>query len=251
MTSTPVIRTIKVLELFAQSDKPETLATISRKCGIPMATASRIVGTLESEGYLHRSRDKMYYRNFSLQKKMNLSEGYLSCLEQVLEDVSELSEQSSEAIFIENSQLHWLSKKESKNVAFRLKAYPGFKRPLYELDSPSRLSLAAMGWDKVREQFDVNAFFETGMEREKVSKASLKARLQNTCLTDVVYDVEGNIRGIRRFSKAIFDRHGQFVHLLCIAEAAISKHDIQSHIESNKKIINEAAAKLTAFLHRE
>ncbi|ETX12679.1 hypothetical protein MUS1_01585 [Marinomonas ushuaiensis DSM 15871] len=251
MTSEPVRKTIKVIELFAVSDKAETLASISRKCEIPVATVSRIVNTLEKEGYLRRLKDKSFVRNFYLQKKMSLSEGYLSLLEQVLEDISDQSEQSCEAIFIENCQLYWLSKKESKNVAFRLKAHTGFRRPLYELDSPSRLSLAAMGWDVVRKQFDVNAFFEAGALRNSVSKSYLKEQLQNTCLTDVLYDIEGNVRGIRRFSKAIYDKQGNFIHLLCIAEAAISVHDIDAHIEKNKKIINQAVQKLTAFLHSE
>lgn len=251
MTSEPARKTIKVIELFAVSDKAETLASISRKCEIPIATASRIANTLEKEGYLRRYKDKSFVRNFYLQKKMSLPEDYLSLLEQVLEDISEQCEQSSEAIFIENNQLYWLSKKESKNVAFSLKAHTGFRRPLYELDSPSRLSLSAMGWEKVRKQFDVNAFFEAGRLRNNVSKMKLKEQLQNTCLTDVLYDIEGNVRGIRRFSKAIFDQQGQFVHLLCIAEAAISVHNIDRHIDKNKKILNQAVQKLTAFLHSE
>jgi DNA-binding IclR family transcriptional regulator len=251
MASEPVRKTIKVLELFSVTDKTETLVSISRKCDIPVATASRIVNTLEKEGYLRRLKDKSFVRNFYLQKKMSLSEGYLSLLEHVLESISDQSEQSCEAIFIENSQLYWLSKKESKNVAFRLKAHAGFRRPLYELDSPSRLSLAAMGWEKVRKEFDVTAFFEAGTQRNSVSKEDLKKQLQSTSLTDVLYDIEGNVRGIRRFSKAIYDKQGQFIHLLCIAEAAISVRDINAHIDKNKKIINQAVQKLTAFLHNE
>ena len=251
MTSEPVRKIIKIIELFAMSDKSETLASISRKSGIPMATASRIVNTLEKEGYLYRAKDKSFIRNFSLHKKMNLSEGYLSILEQVLEDVAEKSEQSCEAIFIENNQLYWLSKKESLNVAFRLKAHAGFRRPLYELDSPSRLSLSAMGWDHVCKQFDVDSFFSSGLSRTNISKSALKEQLQSTPITDVIYDLEGNARGIRRFSKAIFDKNGNFVHLLCIAEAAISKQDIKSHIDKNKKILNQAVQQLTAFLHSE
>ena len=251
MTSEPVRKTIKVIELFAMNDKAETLASISRKCDIPRATASRIVTTLEQEGYLRRCKNKSYVRNFYLQKKMNSGEEYLSILEQILEDIAEKSEQSGEAIFIENSQLYWLSKKESKNVAFRLKAHAGFRRPLYELDAPSRLGLAAMGWETVRKQFDTSAFFEAGKSRNSVSKSTLKEQLQTTSLTDVQYDIEGNIRGIRRFSKAIFDKNGQFVNLLCIAEAAISVHDVHEHIEKNKNLLNQAVKKLSAFLHSE
>ena len=251
MTSEPVKRTLKVLELFAQSHKTETLASISRKCDISIATVSRIVGTLEEEGYLYRAKDKSYSRNFSLQKKMSLPPDYLTLLDQVLEELSETSEQSSEALFVENNQLYWFSKKESEKVAFRLKARPGFKRHLYELDSPSRLALATYDWQRIKDQFDLDAFFETGLKRERVSRSALKVLLQTTSTRDVAYDIEGNVRGIRRFAKAIFDKNGQFTHMLCLAEAAISKPDMKAHVDHYVALINTAAARLTDYLNRE
>lgn len=251
MKSEPVRKTIKILELFSESSKPETLASISRKCDISIATVSRILKTLEEEGYLHRAKDKSFHCNFSLHKKMSLSSGYTTLLDQVLEELSEQTEQSSEAIFIERNQLYWYAKKESKNVAFRLKAHPGFKRHLYELDAPSRLALATCDWSFIKEQFDIDGFYETGLRREHVNRSSLRQRLQNTSLNDVVYDLEGNIRGIRRFTKAIFNKQGEFLHLLCIAEAAISKHDMNAHIEHYTDLINAASERLKSYLNRE
>lgn len=136
-------------------------------------------------------------------------------------------------------------------MAFRLKAHPGFKRHLYELDAPSRIILSACDWSFIKTNFDPDAFFETGLTREKLSRSALKQRLRETDKHTIAFDVEGNLRGIRRFSKAIYDKNGRFVHLLCIAEAAISKSNMDAHVEHYMGLINAASSKLVNYLIRE
>ncbi len=243
--SEPVKRTLKVLQFFAtHGQNPVSLAEIAKHCNIAMATLSRIVNTLEQTGHIQRQSRTTYTSNFEFRKSLPMSRDYLKKLEQVLKSIAESTQQTAESILIDSDQLLWHSKHEYKDLAIRLRAQPGYRRAMYELDAPSRLYLKTLGWDKVSESFDKTAFFRTGIEREFISEDEAKQIIENTDNSDVAYDIEGNVRGIRRFAKIIFDENENPLFLICIAEAALRVSDIERHVQRYKKILHDAADSL-------
>ncbi|ANG64638.1 hypothetical protein A8C75_20600 [Marinobacterium aestuarii] len=234
-----------MLEFFATSgQQPVSLTEIARHCNIAMATLFRIVSTLEQTGYIQRQSHTTYISNFEFKKSLPMSSDYLKKLEQVLNDIADSSQQTAESILIDSDHLLWHSKNEYKDLAIRLRAQPGFRRAMYELDSPSRLYLKALGWEKVSETFDKTAFFRTGTEREFITESEAKDIIESTDISDVAYDIEGNVRGIRRFAKLILDANGSPLFLICIAEAALQVPDKEKHISRYKKILHDAANSL-------
>lgn len=59
---TSVIKTLKVLELFTSTQSELTLTQMSRELSIPKSTLLNIIRTLESEGYLHKTKSAKSYR---------------------------------------------------------------------------------------------------------------------------------------------------------------------------------------------
>jgi DNA-binding IclR family transcriptional regulator len=243
--SEPVKRTLRVLEFFSTHDQhPVSLAEVAKHCDIAMATLFRIINTLEDAGYIQRQSRTTYSTNFEFRKSLPISRDALKRLEEVLKEIADSTQQTAEAILIDSDHLLWHSKHEYKDLAIRLRAQPGFRRGMYELDSLSRLYLKTLGWDKVSESFDKTAFFRTGIEREFITVADAEKIIESTDANDVAYDIEGNVRGIRRFAKVIFDTRGNPLFLICIAEAALRVPDMDKHISRYKKILHDAADSL-------
>ena len=55
------LRTLEILEFFAQAKGPASVMEVSISLGYPQSSASMLLGTLEQQGYLHFDRERRAY----------------------------------------------------------------------------------------------------------------------------------------------------------------------------------------------
>jgi DNA-binding IclR family transcriptional regulator len=66
-SSVPALtRGLKIIELLAAADRPQTLSSIAKHYGIAMSSAHAICATLLKEGYIEKFED----RSFQLTRKL-------------------------------------------------------------------------------------------------------------------------------------------------------------------------------------
>lgn len=237
-SSQPVLRTLKVLQQFTQpSHDGMTLTEIARACAIAPATLGRIVKTLEAEGYIEQVERGRYRANFEIRKVLDMPSRYLSRLARVLDHLVDETRQSSEVILRSHGDLVWHAKREHPDLAITIRARPGFRRGLHELDALSRLFLSALGLDEVRARFNLDGFVATGGEDQPISAAKVCALIEATDPNGVAYDVQGNEHGVRRFCRLVYGVDGVPLHAISIAEAARMNIDIQLHIARNTQLL--------------
>lgn len=237
-SSQPVLRTLKVLQQFAQpGHEAMSLTEISKACAIAPATLARIIRTLETEGYLQQQERGRYQANFQIIKELDMPASYLARVSRALDYLVDETRQSSEIILRNNSDLVWHAKREHPDLALRIRAQPGFRRGLHELDALSRLFLSAMGLDEVRLRYDMRGFVATGGDSRPIPEAKLCALIEGTDPDGIAYDIQGNEHGVRRFCRLIFGADGHPLHALSIAEAARMNMDIQLHIARQTRLL--------------
>ena len=249
--SQPVGRTLKVLEYFAGRETPvATLAEISADLKIAPATLGRIIRTLAQAGYISYTGRKGYVANFRVSRYLPMPSVYLQHLNRVVQELTDHTRQSAEVITHEAGDLYWYSKKEHPSLQVVIRAQPGFRRTIKELDAPSRLVLAAMDKEERCARYDTSSFYMTGALKKPVSAEEFEAVIATTDPRKVEYDLYGNEFGIRRFAKLISDRNGKPLHLLCIAEAALMNHDLQAHTARNVAFLERQGADLQQLVGR-
>ncbi|MFP8967755.1 helix-turn-helix domain-containing protein [Pokkaliibacter sp. CJK22405] len=250
MSSEPVIKTLKVLELLSGEMKPLSMMDIARKSDIPPSTLSRIMATLEAAGYVQRNAGREYLSSFEIRKSLGLSQAYDAQLEWALEEIVDATEQSAEVLLYENKQLVWHAKREHSEMAIKLRAHKGFRRTIHELDAPSRLFLSAYGWNHIVQHLETDAFFTTGLERTFLKALETRQLIDRVDPDQVAFDEVGNVRGVRRFAKLVRDVQGRPLHLLCIAEPAIPKLDMQAHIRHHVEVLDRVSDRLGETLRK-
>ena len=237
-SSRPVLRTLKVLQQFAlPGHEAMSLREIAQACAIAPATLARIVRTLEAEGYLEQNERGRYRANYQIVKELDMPAGYLSRVSRVLDHLVAETRQSSEVIVHNGGDLVWHAKREHPDPALRIRAQPGFRRGLHELDALSRLFLAALGLDEVRARYDMNTFVATGDGSRPLPEAEACALIDETDPNGIAYDIQGNTHGVRRFCRLVFDAQHEPLHALSIAEAARMNIELEPHIDRQTRLL--------------
>ncbi|MEZ0169412.1 helix-turn-helix domain-containing protein [Microvirga sp. TS319] len=246
--SEPVRRTLSVLEFFAGSPgEAFTQAQIADACGISGATLHRIIKTLEDGGYIFRDSSKRYRCNLVFRKLIGLPPEYSEALAKVVSSIVKETKQSCEAIVVRGNEFEWYHKEEHAELSVQIRARTGYRRGMNELDSLSRLYLSGLGWAEVERRFDVDAFYRTGIRHELVTSAEARRIVEAADPQGVEYDIEGNRRIVRRFATSVRGPHGEWLHILSIAEAAYPLTDEAGHVQKNIAILNKGRQDLERY----
>ncbi|MEL7082307.1 MAG: MarR family transcriptional regulator [Pseudomonadota bacterium] len=221
----PTERTLQVLEyVMAAGPGPLKQIDIARACDLSPATLNRIIKSLSDWGYLFRTSEKYIVRNFRLERNVPTSEVYLSKLDRTMRALSEQLDVSVEIVVVAGHELLWHSKTDYPDPDVVIRARPGFRRSLYELDVLSRLYLSRLPWEMIEAQFFTDGFYETvrvpGRINPTLPQEEVKRALDELRGNVFAADLAGNHVGIRRFATVIQDPDGKFLHLLALAEPA-------------------------------
>ena len=221
----PTERTLQVLEyVMAAQPGPLKQIDIARACDLSPATLNRIIKSLSDWGYLFRTSEKYIVRNFRLERNVPMSEVYLSKVDRTMRALSEQLNVSVEIVVVAGHELLWHSKTDYPDPNVMIRARPGFRRSLYELDVLSQLYLSRLPWEAIEAQFFADGFYETLRVPGRIG-ASLRQEEVRHILDAVrsdtfAADLMGNHVGIRRFATVVQDPDGKFLHLLALAEPA-------------------------------
>ncbi|MBX2835786.1 MAG: MarR family transcriptional regulator [Gammaproteobacteria bacterium] len=236
---------------MAAGDQPVKQIQIARDLGLSPATVSRIIRTLADAGYVLLTSEKYCIRNFRLSRNVPMSELYLSVLNQLMQDLSAEHGVSVEAVVVTGFELFWHSCTEFPDASIAIKAKPGFRRTLAELDPLARLYLSRLSWNDISSALLPSGFFRSDITRDILGAAEAKQIITQAKNRVVEFDFDGNHLGVRRFATIIEDDNGRFMHLLSIAEAATPVADRDKHIKQLTQILSDARAKLKAQITNE
>lgn len=248
----PSLRLLKVMEyLMSAGDEPVKQIQIARDLSLSPATVSRIVRSLASEGYVLLTSEKYCVRNFRLSRNVPMSEGYLSTLNQLMQDVSTDHKVSVEAVVVTGFELFWHSCTQFPDASIAIKAKPGFRRTMAELDPLARLYLCRLSWDEINSALLPGGFFKNDINRDIIDEQAARRIIESAQDKIIDFDFDGNHLGVRRFATLIDDDEGKFMHLLSIAEAAVPVRDREAHIAKFTQILSETRATLKAQINHE
>lgn len=231
--------------------EPVKQIDIARDLQLSTATVSRIVRSLAAEGYVLLTSEKYCVRNFRLSRNVPMSERYLSLLNRLMTDISIQHAVSVEAVVVSGFELFWHSCTEFPDASIAIKAKPGFRRTLAELDPLSRLYLSRMAWEDINSALLPGGFFRNDINRDIVDAAEARNIIESAVDKIVDFDFEGNHLGVRRFVSLIDNNDGKFMHLLSIAEAATPVRNQALHIRKMTQILTNTRATLKAFIETE
>lgn len=249
--ATPNDRMLMVLEYLDGAQTPVKQADIARDCGISPATLSRIIGVLSEWGYVLRSNNNQVIGNFRFQRNVRMSEGYQHFLNQLINEIGSDHEVVAEVIVNAGTDLFWQSSTAATNRKFSIRARPGFRRGLMELDVISRLYLARLSQHRLQELAEQIAFSTTGVDMRLLAEADAMAIIEASRPKLVDWDFDGNRNGIRRFATYVTDIDGEFAHLLSLAEPATPTRDRAAHEAHMSQILLDARERLTEVMRRE
>lgn len=236
---------------MAAGTEPVKQVQISRDLNIPAATVNRIVRTLAERGYLFQTSEKYCIPNFRLIRNVPMSEVYLSVLGDLMNDVSEATRMSVEAVVVTGFDLLWHSRTQLPDASVAIRADRGFRRSLYELDAMSRLYLSRLGWDEVSYRFFTGGFFGTGLEMKSLAPSEARRIIEQVADDNFDVDFDGNHVGVRRFATIVEDEDSKFLHLLSLAEAAVPVRDKEEHIANARDVLSKAREILNAQIKAE
>ena len=245
----PSIRLLKVMEyLMASGQKPVKQIKMSRDLELSPATVGRIVRSLADEGYVLMTSEKYCVCNFRLSRNVPMSQQYLSGLSTLMHDISAEHHVSVEAVVVAGNDLFWHSCTEFPDASIAIKAKPGFRRTLAELDPLSRLYLSRSNWDEIKRTLLPDGFFRNDVNRDIIEASEARNIIEGAIGKTVDYDFDGNHLGVRRFATLIEEEDGQFMHLLSIAEAAVPTRDKASHIAKFTAVLEDAQSRLKSLM---
>lgn len=249
---TPNDRMLKVLEyLSGAKQSPVRQSEMARDCGISPATLSRIINVLSEWGYVLRTSNNQVIGNFRFQRNVQMSEDYQRVLNQLVTEIGRKYDVVAEVIVNAGNDLLWQSSTAPSNRSFSLRAQPGFRRGLMELDVLSRLYLARLDNEQLRSIFDRVNFSTTGVHMRLLNESEALDVIEAARPMIVDGDFDGNRQGIRRYATYLTDPKGNFLHLLSLAEPATPKPDRAAHEVEISKILHEARESLMKHMSQK
>lgn len=236
---------------MSAGQRPVKQIQIARDLQLSPATVSRIVRALADEGYLLITPERYCVRNFRLSRNVPMSESYQSLLNRLMQDISTHLAASVETVVVTGFELFWHNCTEFPDASIAIKAKPGFRRTLAELDPLARLYLSRTPWESINEALRPSGFFRNDLNRNPIDATDARELIEGASSKIVDFDFEGNHLGVRRFATLVDDEEGRFMHLLSIAEPATPVIDHKAHVDIRSKLLIDARETLKGHIKLE
>ena len=224
-------RVIAILEALTGPEADGLSAQeVVERSGLPASTGYRIITELQELGLVHRSASRKIMANFSFQRRLHCPGLEPEMLADACALLSDRLTVAAEVVVLSGHNMLWHIVQQHPDQAIRLRAFPGFMRGAYELDSISRLALAHRPVETLGKSWDTGAFYTAGVDRRSLDWAEARAMIAAVDPAEMQYDMMGNAKGIRRYCVAIHGPGGGMVCLLTVAEAATPVRDEAQHV---------------------
>ena len=243
--STTAQRFVAIMEALSNvSQVGSTANEIVQRANLTSSTGYRMLAELEELGLVHRIGDRKLVANFNFERQVRHPGLDPKELAYLCKKISLELTSSSEIVVQSGQNLFWHIVQQHEDQAIRPRAYPGFTRGSYELDSLSRMALAHCNLAKIRREWDTSCFFSTGMSPRELDWAEAKRMITDVDPLGVEFDLLGNAQGIRRFCAAVHAPSGELACLLTVAEAATPLRDQNAHVAKITNLLVAAKAQV-------
>lgn len=177
-----VIKALKLLDLFTEGESELSLNVISERSGMPKATAFRLLASLESMGFLSKSKNSIHDVTYTLGLKllelgglvadqMELRKTALPLMQQLCAEVNE----TVHLVILDGDEAVYIEKVESSH-ALRLYTRVGRRSSLY-LGSGPQLLLAYLP-EQERQMLISHMSFQQVTDNTVVSTVDLENKVQ-------------------------------------------------------------------------
>lgn len=243
---TSLARGLAVLQAFSDARKPQTIASISQKTGIPRAAVRRCLHTLRALGYVDAELN-----NYSLRPKvLALGYSYLSstpltaAAQPCLNNISRtLNESSSLAILDEDEVLYVARAANSRVMSVALNA--GSRLPAY-CTSLGRVMLAQLPPDQLDAYFARTTLLPK-TERTVVDATQLRAILAHVRSEGFAINDEELEVGLRSIAVPVRGASGNVVAALNVGAQA-ARVSVQTLRDSFLPVLQRGAQELSMLL---
>jgi IclR family pca regulon transcriptional regulator len=213
---TAFARGLEVIRAFTRNCRSMTLSEVAARTGMNRAATRRFLLTLVREGYAETNGKKFQL----LPKILDLgfsalaSLGLTDIIQPILDDLSELLQESCFAVLLEGDSVVYVAKSHSRRVIVA-SVDIGSRTPAYTMSS-GRVLLATLSEDAL-EKYLSSLKLEPLTPYTITSKVKLKAAIDEArhsgyCMVDQEFEI-----GLRSISVPIRTRSGQIVAALNVA----------------------------------
>lgn len=216
---TSLARGLAVVQAFSDSRKPQTIANISQKTGIPRAAVRRCLHTLRELGYVEAELN-----NFSLRPKvLTLGYSYLSSTpltvsaQPYLNDISRTLNESSSMAVLEDGEVLYVARAATSRV-MSVALNTGSRLPAY-CTSLGRVMLAHLPPDEL-EQYLAKTKLRAMTENTVVNQKRLREILADVRRDGYAINDEELELGLRSIAVPVRGASGQVLAALNVGAQA-------------------------------
>ncbi|USX23096.1 helix-turn-helix domain-containing protein [Oxalobacteraceae bacterium OTU3REALA1] len=216
---TSLARGLAVVQAFSDSRKPQTIANISQKTGIPRAAVRRCLHTLRELGYVDAELN-----NFSLRPKvLTLGYSYLSSTpltvsaQPYLNDISRTLNESSSMAVLEDGEVLYVARAATSRV-MSVALNTGSRLPAY-CTSLGRVMLAHLPPDEL-EQYLAKTKLRAMTENTVVNQKRLREILADVRRDGYAINDEELELGLRSIAVPVRGASGQVLAALNVGAQA-------------------------------
>jgi DNA-binding IclR family transcriptional regulator len=215
-----VHRGLQILELLAGQRKAWSTSEIARRLRIPKSTASYLLHTLESRGYLHREEDGLYRLSMKLlalgsqaQHGVEVREAALPVLRRVVADTGI----TGHLAVLEGSTVIYIERVPATGF-IQMDTWVGRQMPLHSTSSGKAL-LAYLPEDHL-EPLLAGVALQRFTPKTITSLPRLRQELKKIRESGFALDDEENTPGVRCIAAPVFDRFGREAAAISLTAAA-------------------------------
>lgn len=240
-TSRAVERALSIIELVAESQKPQSNADLSRRLKIPKSSASYILRVLENRGYLRRDEGGKYRLGLKLLSLTSDSLTHTDIREiakPVLRDfLKESRLPEAHIAILDNGRAVYIEKVENERSFIKMDIWVGHRLPVHTT-AIGKILVSGMIDDEIRKILKLR-----GMEKKTPkSITSIKkflAEIKKVKNQGFAVDDEENSEEVRCLAAPIFDAKGNVIAALG-ASSTILQIDNERMPELIEQITNSA-----------
>lgn len=207
----PSLRNLHILEIMAQAARPMTPTEMNAELDLPKPTIHRLVGNLETEGYLSRHLDGRSYLPGPKLRQMMLGvmragqhhtarNALLTKLHDEIGETCNLSVPDGDAmVYVDRIETHW---------PLRITLSMGSRVPLHAT-SAGKMALAHMSEDRL-EAFLTAGAFKAYTQHTLVDADALRKEMDVIRLHEYAMDSEEFMYGLIAVAVPVRDPQGRF-----------------------------------------